>query len=268
MRILYIAEITGKVGVWLVKTQIENLKKKYNCNLIIGNTNSATGSGGLGKQHAGYLKKLGLDCITTGDLAFQKKDLVDSLQTTKYVLRPANLPELSPGYGYNFFYTEKNEKLAIISLLGRIGYHRIMAENPYVISEKLVEKLQNETKYIVIDFSSFATAEKQAFAFMLDGKVSAIIGSGTRVQTADERILKNGTAYITDAGRTGSLNSVGGYAVKERINEYITCLPNFGHDTWERPVIQGVFLELDKKGKAIHIERIFEEVKLCKNMEK
>ncbi len=267
MKILYIAEITGKAGVWLVKTKLHDLKQKYSPDFVIANGNSATGSGGLGKQHAGYLKKLGIDCITAGDLAFQKKDLVDVLDNTFYVLRPVNLPYTSPGRGYKFAYSTKNEKLAIISLLGRIGSHKIMSENPYIEAEKLVAKLQNETDFIFIDFSSFATAEKQALAFMLDGKVSAVIGSGTRVQTADERILQKGTAYITDAGRTGSLNSVGGYAVKEKLQEYISCLPDFGRDTWERPVIQGLFLEIGAQGKAVKIERVFEESEPCENME-
>lgn len=268
MKILYIAEITGKAGIWLVKTKLNNLKQKYTPDFVIANANSATGSGGLGKQHAGYLKKLGIDCITVGDLAFQRKDLVDVLDNTAYVLRPVNLPFTSPGRGYKFVYNNKKEKLAIISLLGRIGYHKIMAENPYIEAEKLVEKLQRETDFIFIDFSSFATAEKQAFAFMLDGKVSAVIGSGSRVQTADERILQKGTAYITDTGRTGSLNSVGGYSVQEKLQEYISCLPDFGRDSWERPVIQGLFLDIDKHGKAIEIERIFEESSLpCENME-
>lgn len=267
MKIVYIAEITGKAGIWLVKTKLNDLKQKYSPDFVIANGNSATGSGGLGKQHAGYLRKLGIDCITVGDLAFQKKDLVDVLDNTSYVLRPLNLPYISPGRGYKFIYSNKNEKLAIISLLGRIGHHKIMAENPYIEAEKLVEKLQCETDFIVIDFSSFATAEKQAFALMLDGKVSAVIGSGSRVQTADERILQKGTAYITDTGRTGSFNSVGGYAVQEKLQEYISGLPDFGRDTWEHPVIQGLFLEIGGHGKAVKIERIFEGSLLCENME-
>ncbi|AGT44338.1 TIGR00282 family metallophosphoesterase [Treponema pedis] len=263
MNILYVAEITGKAGVWVVKTMLKTLKEKFKPDFTIANANSATGSSGLGKQHAGYLKKLGIDCITISDSAFQKKDLVDSIENISYVLRPANLPSVSPGRGFKFFYNEKKEKLAVVSVLGRIGHHKIMSENPYIETEKLIEKLKTETGFIFIDFSSFATAEKQAFGFMLDGKVSAVIGSGSKVQTADEKILQNGTAYITDTGRTGSLNSVGGYAAEDRIREYKTCLPDFGKDTWERPVIQGVYLELDKTGRASKINRIFEECAAC-----
>ncbi len=267
MKIVYVAEITGKTGVWVVKTTLKNLKRKFTPDFIIANANSATGSSGLGKQHAGYLKKLGIDCITVSDSAFQKKDLVDTFDTISYVLRPANLPAISPGRGFKIFRTEKGERIAVVSVIGRIGHHKIMGENPYIETEKIVEKLRVNTDLIFIDFSSLATAEKQAFGFMLDGKVSAVIGSGSKVQTADACILPNGTAYITDAGRTGSLNSVGGYAAESKIMEYKSSLPDFGKETWEMPVIQGIYLETDENGRTLQVERIFEECERCSNEE-
>ncbi len=267
MKILYIAEITGKAGVWLIKKKLSELKEEYTPDFVIANANSATASGGLGKQHSAYLRKLGIDCITAGDYIFQKKDLVDDLNKTSYVLRPYNLPMNSPGRGWKFLYSQnKKERLAVVSVLGRIGHHRIMAENPYTYTENLINKLRKDTQFILIDFSALATGEKQALSYMLDGKVSAIIGSGTKVQTADECILENKTAYITDAGRTGSLNSVGGYGIQEKIQEYRTCLPDYARDAWDRLTIQGLSIELDNDGKARHIERIFKEVEYCKDM--
>ncbi len=267
MKILYIAEITGKAGVWLVKKKLNDLKAEFAPDFVIANANSATASGGLGKQHSCYLRKLGIDCITAGDFIFQKKDLVDDLNKTGYILRPHNLPINSPGRGWKFLYTKDGkDRLAVVSVLGRIGHHRIMAENPYTCTEALISKLKTETNFILVDFSAFATGEKQALAYMLDGKVSAIIGSGTKVQTADEEILENKTAYITDAGRTGSLNSVGGYGIQEKIQEYKTCLPDYARDAWDRLTIQGVNIELDGEGKAKKIERIFKEVEYCKDM--
>lgn len=267
MKILYIAEIVGKAGMWLIKTKLKELKREYNPDFIIANANSATASSGLGRQHAGYLKKLGINCITLGDSAFQKKDLVEYLHKMTYVLRPVNLPAESPGTGIKFLFSEKNEKLAVISALGRVGNHRITAENPYTELDKLVKNIKKNTAAVLIDFSSFATAEKQALCFMLAGAASAIIGSGTRVQTADLDIIADKTAFITDAGRTGSLNSVGGYAAEDKIREYKTCLPDFGKTAWERPTLQGVFLELDKEGGAVRAERIFREAELCGNQE-
>lgn len=266
MKILYIAEITGKAGMWLVKTQIKELKQTYSPDFVIANANSATASGGLGRQHAGYLKKLGIDCITGGDLIFQKKDLVEYLDKMTYVLRPFNLPKETPGNGFKILHGNKDEKLVVISAIGRVGFHRLMAENPYTGFDILLDHIKKITDFIIIDFASFATAEKQTLLFMLAGKVSAVVGSGTKVQTSDAGIVEK-TAYITDAGRTGSLNSVGGYAVEDKIREYRTCLTEFGKTTWERPSIQGFFIELDEKGGAVKTERIFKEVELCGNPE-
>ncbi len=261
MKILYISEITAKAGIWLVKKKLKALKKEYNPDFVIANANSATASGGLGRQHAGYLHKMGIDCITGGDLIFQNPDLVSSIDNISYVLRPYNLTAEAPGRGWKFLYNKNTkEKLAVVSILGRISSHRIMAENPYTYADELVEKLKQDTNFILVDFSAFATGEKQAFAYMLDGKVSAVIGSGAKVQTADNCILENGTAYITDAGRSGSLNSVGGYEIEHKIREYRTCLPDYGREAWDNPCIQGLSLTLDEQGKATDITRIFEEV--------
>jgi len=148
MKILYIAEIVGKAGMWLIKTKLKELKREYNPDFIIANANSATASSGLGRQHAGYLKKLGINCITLGDSAFQKKDLVEYLHKMTYVLRPVNLPAESPGMGIKFLFSEKNEKLAVISALGRVGNHRITAENPYTELDKLVKNIKKKIAII------------------------------------------------------------------------------------------------------------------------
>lgn len=261
MKILYIAEITGKAGIWLIKKKLKSLKAEYEADFVIANANSATASGGLGRQHSAYLRKLGVDCITAGDLIFQKQDLVSAMDKTGYVVRPYNLPPDSPGRGWKYLYTKDGkDRLAVVSILGRMGNHRVMAENPFTYAEEIVAKLQKETDFILVDFSAFATGEKQAFSFMLDGKVSAVVGSGAKVQTADDCILENGTAYITDAGRTGSLNSVGGYSIEHKIREFKTCLPDYGRDAWDKPCIQGLSIMLNNKGKATEIQRIFQEV--------
>ena len=295
MRIFYIAEITGKVGVWAVKKNIAEIKNRYHPDFIIANAGMATGAGGLGKQHAGYLKKMGIDCITGGDWIFQKKDLVENLPQMPFVLRPCNLPEQSPGKGYRSFTTRSGEKLAVISLLGRVGHHRLLADNPFTLMQGLLPDIERETPFIMVDFSSTATAEKQTMAFFLAGKVSALIGSGTGAATADERLMsaecglsagfaaaeytdtaamqtasaesgKNGgrqnrkTAYITDAGRTGSFDSVGGHAPSGKIREYRTGLFEYPQETWQRVCVQGLVIELNGAGGAHSIERVRIEV--------
>ena len=295
MRIFYIAEITGKVGVWAVKKNIAEIKRRYQPDFIIANAGMATGAGGLGKQHAGYLRKMGIDCITGGDCIFQKKDLVENLPQMPFVLRPCNLPEHSLGAGYRSFTTRSGEKLAVISLLGRVGHHRLLADNPFTLMQGILPDIERETPFIMVDFSSTATAEKQTMAFFLAGKVSALIGSGTGAATADERLMsaecglsagfaaaeytdtaamqtasaeseKNGgrqnrkTAYITDAGRTGSFDSVGGHAPSGKIREYRTGLFEYPQETWQRVCIQGVDIELDGAGGALSIERVRIEI--------
>ena len=286
MRIFYIAEITGKAGVWAVKKNIAEIKRRYQPDFIIANAGMATGAGGLGKQHAGYLRKMGIDCITGGDCIFQKKDLVENLPQMPFVLRPCNLPEHSLGAGYRYFTTRNGEKLAVVSILGRVGRHRLLADNPFTLMPALLPKIERETPFIVADFSSTATAEKQTMAFFLAGRISVLIGSGTGAATADERLMSaecdlsgagsadahidmqtatvetgceqhnRKTAYITDAGRTGSFDSVGGHAPSGKIREYRTGLFEYPQETWQRVCIQGLDIELDGAGGALSIERV------------
>ena len=293
MNIFYIAEITGKAGVWAVKKNIAELKHRYQPDFIIANADTATGAGGLGKQHAGYLRKMGIDCITGGDRIFQKKDLVENFPQMPFVLRPCNIPEQSPGKGYRYFTTRSREKLAIVSLLGRVGHHRLLADNPFTLMQELLPKIERETPFIVIDFSSTATAEKQTMAFFLAGKVSALIGSGTGAATADERLMSaecdasgifavtintdtdesqtatakksierqnRKTAYITDAGRTGSFDSVGGHAPSGKIREYRTGLFEYPQEAWQRVCVQGLDIKLDGAGGARSVERVRIEI--------
>jgi len=265
MRLFYIAEITGKAGVWAVKKSIALIKRTYRPDFIIANAHTATGAGGLGKQHAGYLKKMGIDCITGGDNIFQKKDLVEALSQLPFVVRPANIPAQSPGKGLRYFSTRSGEKLAVVSLLGRVGRHRLLADNPFTLMQETLPEIEKETRFIVADFSSTATAEKQTMAFFLAGRISALIGSGTGAATADDRLMPENadtpdggrkTAFITDAGRTGSFDSVGGHDPAGKIREYRTGLFEYSQDSWQRVCVQGLDIALDGEGGARSIERV------------
>jgi metallophosphoesterase (TIGR00282 family) len=247
-----------------VKQALPILKQTEKPDLIIGNGDGTTGSFGLGRQHAGYLRKMGIELLTGGDCIFYKKDLVEGIDTIPYVIRPANLPPESPGRGWRYVQVG-NERVAVVSMLGRVGFGRIHSENPFTALPVLVDRLHQETPYIIVDFHSGATAEKQAFFFHADGKVSAVIGSHGRVQTSDETILPLGCGVITDAGRTGSLNSVGGTDAAIKIKEYLTRVPDWSRDAWAKPALQGVVLDLDKSGKTTAIRRISIE---CEEPEK
>jgi metallophosphoesterase (TIGR00282 family) len=255
VRILYISEIVGKAGIWCVKSVLPILKKSENPDLVIANGDGATGSYGLGRQHAGYLRKMGIDVITGGECIYYKKDLVEGFDTLPYVIRPANYPAESPGRGFRIVQAGK-ERVAVVSMLGRVGFSRVHSDNPFTAIPSLAERLRRETPYVIVDFHACATAEKQAFFFHADGKVSAVIGSHGRVPTSDETILPGGTACITDAGRTGSVDSVGGSDPAPKIREYLMRVPDWSRDAWARPVFQGVVIDLDGSGKACSIKRI------------
>ena len=257
MKLLYVAEIVGKAGIFALKKCLPRLIQEKKADFIIACGDGATGGNGLGRNHAAYIRKLGVNVITTGECCFYKKDLTESLEKIPYVLRPDNLNIEAPGLGSRVFRLEnKNTKVAVAVILGQTGFTRLHGNNPFSGLPSLMERLRQETPFVIIDFHALATAEKQTFFAMADGNCSGVIGSHSRVMTADERILSGGTAVITDAGRTGSAESVGGHDRDSRIKEYISGIPDWTKEIWEKPELQGVFIELSDNGKALSIERI------------
>jgi metallophosphoesterase (TIGR00282 family) len=255
MNILYVAEIVGKAGVYAFKKGVAELKQKNSIDFVITCADGVTGGNGLGRNHAAYLHKLGADVLTTGECCFYKKDLVENIGHIPYVLRPFNLNPGAPGVGSRIFKTGR-DKIGVAVLLGQSGFGKLHGDNPFYALPALLERLRQETPLVFIDFHAGATAEKRTLFALAAGHCSAVIGSHSRVQTADEEILPGGTAVITDAGRTGSLDSVGGTDKTERITEYLTGIPDWTRDAWNRPELQGVLIELDKAGKALSIQRI------------
>ncbi len=255
MKILYVAEIVGKAGIYALKTALPILKRERGVDFVVANADGATGGYGLGRNHAGYIRKLGADVLTTGECCFYKKDLVQNLDRLPYVLRPANLSAYSPGLGSRT-YTVGDTKVAVAVLLGQSAFGRMHPDSPYILLPELLERLRRETPYVLVDFHASATAEKLSLFAQADGRCSAVVGSHARVQTADETILGGGTAVICDAGRTGSLDSVGGTNGQIRIQEFISGIPDWSREAWDRPELQGVLIEVEQTGKAVSIERI------------
>lgn len=253
MKILYIAEIVGKAGIFTLKQVLPQIKN--NVDFVIACGDGATNGYGLGRNHAGYIRKLGVDVITTGDCCFYKKDLVQNMEKLPYVLRPANIGSYAPGYGSRV-YSVGTTKVGVTVLLGQSGFNRIHGDNPFIQLPIILERLHQETSIVLVDFHGATTAEKQALFALAAGKASAVIGSHGRVQTADARILPGGTAVLTDAGRTGSLDSVGGTEIFSRIQEYQTGVPDWSREAWDRLQLQGVILDITTEGKAERIEPI------------
>ena len=255
MKILYVAEIVGKAGIYAFKKALAELKRRYPWDFLIACADGATGGNGLGRNHAAYLHKLGANVLTTGECCFYKKDLTESLEKIPYVLRPDNLNPEAPGFGARI-YKAGGEKIAVAVLLGQNGFGRLHSGSPFVHLPVLLERLRQETPYIIIDFHAQASAEKKTLFYTAGGRCSAVIGSHTRVQTADECILPGGTAVICDAGRTGSLESVGGCEISSRVQEYLLGIPDWTREAWDKPELQGVYIDLDTDGRARSIERV------------
>jgi metallophosphoesterase (TIGR00282 family) len=255
VKILYVAEIVGKAGIHAIKKGLGEVKKRYSVDFAVACADGVTGGNGLGRNHAAYLRKLGADVLTLGECCFYKKDLVENIDHLPYVLRPENLNAAAPGSGVRVFKVG-NEKIAIAVLIGQSGFTRLHGENPAARLPALLERLRQETPYAIVDFHAEATAEKRALFAAADGRCSAVIGSHCRVQTADAVVLSGGTAVITDAGRTGSLNSVGGAETASRIQEYLTGIPNWTRDAWDAPELQGVIIDIRPNGKAASITPI------------
>ena len=255
IRILYVGEIVGKAGVFTVKKLLPKARRDLRVDFVVGNADSATGGAGLGRQHAVYLRKLGLDVITLGECAYYKRDIVEHMGGAPYLIRPANYPYGNPGRGYRVFGCARG-KVAVIELLGQAEFPRVHLANPLQAILELSRKLREEAPIVLLDYHAATTAEKLTMAHHADGLVSAIIGSHCKALTADARILPGGTAYITDAGRTGSMLSVGGLDPATRIGEFMTGIPAWARDGTKGLELQGCLVEIGEDGKASSIEAL------------
>jgi len=261
LTVLFIGEIVGSSGVFCVKSLLPAVKEEEGVDVVVANADGATGGFGIGKNHSIYLHKLGIDVMTTGECAYYKLDMVPHIAKAPYILRPANYPYDNPGRGWLIHNVSSGKRVAVINVLGQSGFSRTHLTNPGAFLPKLAQKIRQETPFIIVDFHAFTTAEKQTLFYLMDGEVSAVVGTHTKVLTADGRILEKGTAVITDAGRTGSINSVGGLDPEIEIRKFLTQVPERSKTYWEKLELQGVIIDIDSNGKATRIETIRRECK-------
>jgi metallophosphoesterase (TIGR00282 family) len=257
LRILYIGEIVGSPGVFCVKSRLAELKEEKSIDFVIACGDGATGGFGIGKNHSIYLHKLGVDVITSGECIYYKKDMVPHIPKTSYILRPANYPYGNPGRGWNVFRVGERS-IGIVNLLGQSGFNRVHLNNPFLMIEGILEKIAAETETVIVDFHASTTAEKYTMFYHLDGKVAAVLGSHTKVLTADPRVLPGGTAVIAGTGRTGSRYSVGGLDPEVEIRKFLTQIHEQSRVTWKDLELQGVVVETNEEGKAVSIEIVRE----------
>ena len=222
MKILAVGDIVGENGLNKLKEILPNLKQRERIDFVIVNGENVAGGMGITSRDFKQILFAGADVVTLGNHTWSKKDVFNIIDDER-ILRPANYPKDVVGKGYNI-YNYKNKKIAVINLIGRTNMG-VLSENPFLEADNIIEKIKDKADYIIIDFHAEATAEKIALANYLDGKVNIIFGTHTHVQTADEMILPNGTAYITDIGMTGPINSVIGMDKKASIKRFVTTLP-------------------------------------------
>ncbi len=259
IRVLFLGEIVGTSGVWCVKELLPRIKKEHSIDFTVADGEGATGGFGLGKNHSLYLRKLGVDVITMGECSYYKKDMVDHIAVTPWILRPANYPQRNPGRGFGI-YEAAGRKVAVITLLGQANFRRVHLKNPFGVLPKIHEIVSRETSAIIVDFHAVTTAEKGTMFWHADGKVSAVVGTHTKALTADARILPGGTAVLTDAGRVGSIDGVGGLDPAIEIRKLITQMHEYSREAWGKLEMQGVVIEIGDDGKATAITTIRERI--------
>ena len=222
MRILAVGDLVGETGVKKAKEVINQIKEKEKIDFIIVNAENSADGMGITEKIFKNLLSIGVNVITMGNHTWGKKDIFSFIDE-KQLLVPANYSKNVPGNRYGI-YQCKDKKIGVINLIGRVDVN-VLSENPFTVVDEIINKIKNEVDIIIVDFHAEATAEKIAMGYYLDGRVNAVFGTHTHVQTADEQILENHTAYITDIGMTGPKKSVIGMNLDASIKRFTTSLP-------------------------------------------
>jgi metallophosphoesterase (TIGR00282 family) len=255
LNILFIADIVARPGRWAVSQVLPDLKKSHQIDFTIANVENAAGGFGLTKEIAKKIHSYGVDCLTSGNHIWDRKDIFPYLEEDLRILRPANYPQEAPGKGAAVFEMISGEKIGILNIQGRVYIKEINC--PFRVAKEEIKKLKEKTNIIIVDMHAEATSEKIALGWYLDGEVSAIIGTHTHVATADETILPRGTAYITDAGMTGAHDSVIGINKEDALTRFLLQIPRRFTPAKEDVRFSGVLVDIDdEKGKARGIQRI------------
>jgi metallophosphoesterase (TIGR00282 family) len=257
VKILFIGDVVGQPGRRAVKELVPVLRERHGIHVIIANGENSAGGSGITPATAAELFDAGVHIITSGDHLWDQKEVVELLQNEPRFVRPLNYPAGIPGRGSTIFENANLTPVAVVNLQGRTFMPPL--ENPFLMVEPEVKRLREITKIIFVDMHAEATSEKIAIARMLDGRVSAVVGTHTHVQTADEQIFPGGTAYLSDAGFTGPQDSVLGREIEPVIKRFLTNTPQRFGVASENIMLKGVLIDVDEKsGRALKIERVSE----------
>ncbi len=255
MKVLFIGDIVGKGGRTAVKALLPNLVDKYKIDVVIANGENIAAGFGLTESLVEELFRTGVHVVTTGNHVWDKKEIIPYISKENRLLRPLNYPPGVPGSGSIVLSLQNGLKIAVVNISGRVfmpGY-----DCPFRTGRAEIEKLSREAVIIVVDFHAEATSEKVAFGYFIDGRVSAVIGTHTHVQTADEKILPKGTAYITDVGMTGPSHAVIGMEINQILERFLTSMPTRFETAQGEAILSAVALEINNDtGRASAIQRL------------
>jgi metallophosphoesterase (TIGR00282 family) len=255
VKVLFISDIVGKPGRQAVSMQLHRLVDHYSIDAVIANGENAAGGFGINEDVAKELFSHGIHVITSGNHIWDKRDSYEFIAREERLIRPANYPDGAPGRGSTLVTTPAGVRIAVLNLQGRAFMNNL--ECPFRTADREITRLKEITPLILVDLHAEATSEKLAFGWYLNGRASAVVGTHTHVQTADERILPGGTAYITDAGMTGSFDSVIGMKKELAIEKFLSQLPVRFEVAKKDIRLNAVLIEIDEgSGQALGIERL------------
>ncbi|MDZ7317259.1 MAG: TIGR00282 family metallophosphoesterase [candidate division KSB1 bacterium] len=253
--VLFIGDVVGKAGLDALTKWLPELKARHEIEFTIVNGENGAQGKGLTEALAKQYMELGADVITGGNHTWTHAEFRRYLDQSDRVLRPANYPDSAPGKGAVVLTSSAGTPIGVINLQGRAFMYDI--DCPFRKADELIDRLRRQTPILIVDMHAEATAEKSALAWYLDGRVSAVIGTHTHVQTADERILPKGTAYLSDAGMTGPHDSVIGLDVQVAVKRFLSGIPEYYQTATANVRLNGVLIKIDRQtGRAKSIERI------------
>lgn len=260
-KVLALGDVVGQPGRAACLEIIPRLRQEHDIDLVIVNVENIAGGSGITENAVNPLFEAGVDIMTSGDHVFKKKEAEVLLEENHAILKPANYPPQTPGHGTAILEAKSGIKVGVINLLGRVFLQNV--DCPFQTARREIEKMKQSASIILVDFHAEATSEKVAMGWFLDGQVSAVFGTHTHVQTADDQILPCGTGYITDIGMCGAHYSVIGRRIENVLKMFLTQMPGKLEVATEDARISGVLFEIDPQTKkTISIQRIHEKVAL------
>src|SRR5881275_1102956 len=254
-RLLFIGDIVGRPGRELVRRGLRGLVEHYRADLVIANAENAAAGFGITREIGDQLLDWGVDVMTSGNHIWDKKEALDYIGAEARLLRPANYPAGAPGNGSYLARARGGQSVGVVNVMGRVFMLNI--DDPFQVVLREIEAMRQRTRIVFVDFHAEATSEKIAMGWHLDGRVTAVVGTHTHVQTADERILPKGTAYLTDVGMTGPHDSIIGVDVEAALSKFLTALPVKFETATGNPRLNAVVVDADEHtGRATDIERL------------